>query len=158
MAFAGMDVGTSGCKLLVYDLDGNVIFKAVRHYAEEGGAGRRELNPELVLQKVKEVLRETGDNCPEPLEAMAVASLGESVVCLDEEDRVLANSMLTGDSRGIPETKEIIKRIGARRIFEITGLPPNELYGLPKYMWLNRNSDAIKKQRQSYTTKILWVT
>ena len=53
MAFAGMDVGTSGCKLLVYDLDGNVIFKAVRHYAEEGGAGRRELNPELVLQKVK---------------------------------------------------------------------------------------------------------
>lgn len=62
MAFAGMDVGTSGCKLLVYDLDGNVIFKAVRHYAEEGGAGRRELNPELVLQKVK-VLRETGDNC-----------------------------------------------------------------------------------------------
>lgn len=147
MAFAGMDVGTSGCKLLVYDLDGNVIFKAVRHYAEEGGAGRRELNPELVLQKVKEVLRETGDNCPEPLEAMAVASLGESVVCLDEEDRVLANSMLTGDSRGIPETKEIIKRIGARRIFEITGLPPNELYGLPKYMWLNRNSDAIKKAK-----------
>ena len=147
MAFAGMDVGTSGCKLLEYDLDGNVIFKAVRHYAEEGGAGRRELNPELVLQKVKEVLRETGDNCPEPLEAMAVASLGESVVCLDEEDRVLANSMLTGDSRGIPETKEIIKRIGARRIFEITGLPPNELYGLPKYMWLNRNSDAIKKAK-----------
>lgn len=147
MAFAGMDVGTSGCKLLVYDLDGNVIFKAVRQYAEEGGAGRRELNPELVLQKVKEVLRETGDNCPEPLDAMAVASLGESVVCLDEEDRVLANSMLTGDSRGIPETKEIIKRIGARRIFEITGLPPNELYGLPKYMWLNRNSDAIKKAK-----------
>lgn len=26
MAFAGIDIGTSGCKLLVYDLEGHVIF------------------------------------------------------------------------------------------------------------------------------------
>ncbi len=27
MAFAGIDIGTSGCKLLVYDLEGHVIFR-----------------------------------------------------------------------------------------------------------------------------------
>lgn len=75
---------------------------------------------------------------------MAVTSLGESVVCLDKNNKVLTNSMLTGDSRGIPETQEIIDILGADRIFETTGLPPNELYGLPKYMWLNRNTNAIK--------------
>ena len=71
------------------------------------------------------------------------SSLGESV-CLDKNNKVLTNSMLTGDSRGIPETQEIIDILGADRIFETTGLPPNELYGLPKYMWLNRNTNAIK--------------
>ena len=60
MAFAGMDVGTSGCKMLVYDLDGNVIFKSTRKYREEGSGGYRELNPAFVWQNVKEVLKEIG--------------------------------------------------------------------------------------------------
>lgn len=145
MAFAGLDVGTSGAKLLVYDLDGAILFTASRKYEELGSGGRRELNPETVMKNVKEVLREAGENCPEKIEAMAVTSLGESVVCLDKEGRVLANSMLTGDPRGIEEIKEIIETMGAQKIFEITGLPPNELYGLPKYMWLNRNTDAVKR-------------
>ena len=127
MAFAGLDVGTSGSKMLVYDLDGNIIFTASRKYTELGDNGRRELEPETVMKYVKEVLREVGDNCPEKIDAMAVTSLGESVVCLDKNNRALANSMLTGDCRGIPETQEIIDRIGAQKIFEITGLPPNEL-------------------------------
>ena len=145
MAFAGLDVGTSGSKMLVYDLDGNVLFKASRKYEELGAGGHRELNPETVRQSVMEVLREVGENCPVPIEAMAVTSLGESVVCLDAEGKPLANSMLTGDCRGIPETEEIIKAFGTQKIFEITGLPPNELYGLPKYMWLNRNTDAVRR-------------
>lgn len=145
MAFAGLDVGTSGSKMLVYDLDGNVLFQASRRYQEQGGNGRRELDPAMVLEKVKEVLREVGEQCPWPVEAMAVTSLGESVVCLDENDRPLANAMLTGDSRGIPETEEIMERVGAERIFSITGLPPNELYSLPKWLWLNRNTDAVKR-------------
>ena len=39
MAFAGIDIGTSGCKLLVYDLEGHVIFRSSRKYREEGRDG-----------------------------------------------------------------------------------------------------------------------
>lgn len=31
MLFAGMDVGTSGCKMLVYDLDGNIVYQSSRN-------------------------------------------------------------------------------------------------------------------------------
>lgn len=48
---------------------------------------------------------ETGKDCPVPIDAMAVASLGESVVCLDENGKSLAPSMLTGDCRGIEEAE-----------------------------------------------------
>ena len=43
MLFAGMDVGTSGCKMLVYDLDGNIVYQSSRKYQEEGSGGHREL-------------------------------------------------------------------------------------------------------------------
>ncbi|MDO4275610.1 MAG: FGGY-family carbohydrate kinase [Eubacteriales bacterium] len=147
MAYAGMDVGTSGSKMLVYDLKGNVLYKASRKYEESGTGGHRELNPDTVMKNIREMLTEVGENCPEPIEAMAVTSLGESIVCLGENDEILWNSMLTGDSRGIEETNEIIEKVGSERIFEITGLPPNELYGLPKYMWLSRNTEVIKKAK-----------
>lgn len=145
MAYAGLDVGTSGCKLLVYDLNGKKLFKAGRKYSETGTGGHRELDGAVVLDNVLSVLEEAGRDCPEKIEAISVACLGESVVCLDEKDRVLYPSMLTGDSRGIPETKELCEKFGREKLFDVTGLPPNELYGLPKFVWLNRNTDVIKK-------------
>lgn len=145
MAFAGLDIGTSGCKLLVYDLDGKKLFKTGRKYSESGGRGYRELDGAMVLGHVLSVLKEAGEQCPEKIEALAVACLGESVVCLDGKDRVLYPSMLTGDARGIAETEELIAKFGREKIFDITGLPPNELYGIPKCVWMDRNTDVIRK-------------
>lgn len=145
MAFAGMDVGTSGCKLFVYDLKGNIIYKASGAYQEYGSNGYREIKADDVIKQVEHILKEAGYHCPEKIEALAIASLGESIVCLDKEGSSLCPSMVTGDKRGILENKRLIAAVGAERIFNITGLPPSEMYGLPKYMWQNENTDAIQK-------------
>lgn len=142
--YGGVDVGTSGCKMLVYDINGNIAYKSSRNYQETGTDGQRELNPEVVKEKLMDMFCEVGKKCGNSICALSVASLGESIVCIDREGKVLANSMVTGDVRGIDEVKELISIKDEREIFEITGLPPNELYGLPKYMWLNRNTAAIK--------------
>lgn len=145
MVYAGMDVGTSGCKLVVYDLCGNAVYEAASRYTETGKDGRREIDPAMVLEHVKTVLRQAARECPEPIRALAVASMGETTVCLDREDRPLMNGMLTGDCRGIPQTERLIREKGARHIFEITGLPPNELYSIPKWMWINEETDVFRK-------------
>ena len=151
MVYAGLDVGTSGCKLVVYDLDGKVVYSASRRYRETGSGGRRELDPAVVTGAVKEVLRETAQNSPQPVAALAVASMGETAVFLDREDKPLMNGMLTGDCRGIPQTERLIREKGAQRIFEITGLPPNELYSIPKWMWIHEETDVLDR-----TDKILF--
>jgi len=150
MAFAGLDVGTSGCKLAVYDLDGNILFKSERRYREGGTGGHRELDARTVSRQVLELLAETGRDCPVPIEAMAVASLGESVVCLDENGAPLVPSMLTGDCRGIAETEGLARKIGREKIMEITGLPPNELYSLPKFIWLKNNTGVISRSKHIF--------
>jgi xylulokinase len=71
--------------------------------------------------------------------------LGESVVCLDKHGKVLAPSMLTGDCRGIAETEWLLREMGQKKIMSITGLPPNELYSLPKFIWLKNNTNAINQ-------------
>jgi xylulokinase len=143
MAYAGLDIGTSGCKIIVYDLNGAILFKAARRYRERGGGGHRELDAKMVSNHVLDMLAETGQDCHESIEAMAVASLGESVVCLDSDESVLAPSMLMGDSRGIEEALWLSRKIGQGKIMETTGLPPNELYSLSKFIWLKNNTDVI---------------
>ncbi|MCI8506162.1 MAG: hypothetical protein HFI67_08255 [Lachnospiraceae bacterium] len=145
MAYAGLDVGTSGCKIVVYGVEGNVIFQAAETYREYGEDGYREIDPDEVRAKVLKVLKRVGEDCPEKIAALAVASLGESIICMDKDGKSLGRSMVTGDKRGGEECQELIREKGSEWIMEITGLPASEMYGLPKYIWMNRNTDAIKK-------------
>lgn len=144
IAYAGLDVGTSSCKIVIYDRNGNILYKNKRLYKEQGKDGIRELNPRQVLLSINELLKQTASEFKYSIRAMAVTSIGESIVCIDENQKSLHNAMVTGDSRGIAETERILDTYSAKQIFEITGLPPSEMYGLPKYMWLNENTRAIK--------------
>ena len=147
MTYAGLDIGTSGCKVAVYDLEGNVIFQASRKYNAQCEDGIYEINPMEVLTHIKSVLKEVGNNCPRHIDAMAIASLGESIVILDENDYCLINSMVVGDQRGIEEVHQLISVMGKEQIINVTGLPPSEMYGLPKYMWINNHTNNIKKAK-----------
>ena len=147
MTYAGLDIGTSGCKVAVYDLEGNVIIQASRKYNAQGEDGICEINPMEVLSQIKSVLKEVANNCPKRIEAIAIASLGESVVILDDNDYCLINSMVVGDQRGIEEVKQLNAVMEKKQILDITGLPPSEMYGLPKYMWINNHTNAIKKAK-----------
>lgn len=147
MAFAGLDIGTSGCKMVVYRLDGEVLYEARRAYEELGNKGYREINPGVVLQDVKETIRDAAIHSPEPIEAFAIAALGESAVCLDEDGNSLCNSMITGDKRGIEETEKLIELVDKEEIMDITGLPASEMYSLPKFMWMNENTEVFQKAR-----------
>ncbi|MDC7291123.1 FGGY family carbohydrate kinase [Blautia schinkii] len=151
MAFAGIDVGTSGCKMVVYNLRGDILCQARRDYHEKGEYGYREIDPEEVITCVMQVIKEAASLSPETIEGLAVASLGESIVCLDRDDKSLCRSMVTGDPRGIEETKELLNYISADKIMDITGLPPSEMYSLPKFIWMKKYTDIFPR-----TSKVLF--
>lgn len=150
MAYAGLDVGTSSSKVVVYDTNGNTLFTSIRHYEETGGNGIRELNPDVVVENVLDLLKELGNNCKYSINGIAITSLGESLVFVDENDKVICNSFLTGDYRGKEEAEYLIKNIGQETIMEITGLPPNELYSLPKLIWFKNNTDVLKRSKKIF--------
>ena len=125
--YIGLDVGTSGCKASVVDDRGRILASARREYSfENPGPGRVELNPVMVWGKVKETLKEVAAAGYKP-RLMSVSSIGEALVLMDREDRILQNGIIYLDERG-PETMEEIRK----KIQEKYRLTGQELEGYLK--------------------------
>ena len=73
MYFAGLDIGTTGCKLVLYDEQGKLIRSAYREYEVSRKSGLHEIDVLTVWESVKTVIQETAD--PETA-AIAVTSFG----------------------------------------------------------------------------------
>lgn len=145
MNVGGIDIGTTGCKISVYDENGVFVREAYSEYNVSRKNGLHEIDPEEILKSVKKVIKEAAD---ETLGAVAVTSFGETFVMLDENDKPCAPSMLYTDPRGGEQCKELVKRFGAENIAFKTGAKPHEMYSLPKIMWIKQNMpDSFKKAK-----------
>ena len=146
MALAGLDVGTSGCKFTVYSSQGKKLHTARRSYTEfSSGPGYRELDPVVVLENVLEAIQEGCAQSAEPVEAFAITSMGESTIVVDQTGKPLHSVMVTGDARGIEESRELLQFASPESIMASTGVPPSEMYSLPKWMWLSKNTNTFQK-------------
>lgn len=136
MLIGGLDIGTSGCKVVLFDETGREVRSAYREYDVKRCEGLHEIDAEAVWEAVKYVLKETA--CDD-LAAIAVTSFGETFVMLDENDRQCAPSMLYTDPRGAEECAFLAGRLGAENLAFKTGTSPHQMYSLPKIMWIKRN-------------------
>ena len=138
--YIGLDVGSSGCKADVLDQKGNILTEKRREYSFEYPAkGRVELNPVTVWNCVKEVLADIAqENCDCKLRMIAVSSIGESMVMVDEADNVLYNGIMYLDERGPETVRQVDECIGTDEMHRITGLPPRMFYSLNRLLWMQK--------------------
>ena len=76
MSIAGIDIGTSGCKVIVFRENGQIIYSARRTYQEIKGNGIRELDPLTVTENVMSALYEAATACTEKICAIAITTRG----------------------------------------------------------------------------------
>ena len=137
MYIGGLDIGTTGCKVSVYDDKGNFVCNSYREYKVSRKDGEHEFDAEMIFDAVCEVIKEASKTCE--ISAIGVTSFGESFVALDECDRALFPSMLYTDPRGEDECAALTAALGEKKLIEISGVKPNQMYSLPKLMWLKAN-------------------
>ena len=146
MAVIGLDVGTTGCKATVIREDGETLAYAYQSYQLViSGPGMAELDARDVWQGAKKVLYQAAQG--REITAIAVASLGESFICVGPDGETLGNSMLYSDVRGAEEAKEIQSILGSETLFGITGMPVNPMYTLCKLIWKRKHSGDYDKAR-----------
>lgn len=139
----GIDVGTSGCKVLLIDENGTVLKQASAEYPLSVPQPLwSEQNPEDWWNGVQACLREIG----ETPDAIGVTGQMHGAVFLDENDAVIRPAILWNDQRTVAECEEIDDTVGAERVMAITGNPPLTGFQAPKLLWL-RNHELSNYQR-----------
>ncbi len=146
----GIDVGTSSVRAIAFDSRGRRLAAVARptpiRIVDTGG----EYDPEAIFATVLAALREVGAALAgRPVAAIAVASIGESCVLIDESGRPLAPSIVWHDRRTAAQALAIEKAIGRDRIFEISGHAAEPIFTLAKLIWMRENwPDVFAKARR----------
>lgn len=144
MYVGGLDLGTTGCKIVIYDDKGAFVDKFYREYNVARSGGMHELDMNFIFESVVEILKEASKY--KPLSAIGVTSFGETFAMLDENDEIIAPSMLYTDPRGDSECAELEKLLGKEKISVTVGCMPHPMYSLPKLMWIKNNMPDVYKR------------
>ena len=142
MRIGGLDIGTTGCKLTVFDETGAELGKAYRSYPVRRTDNCHELDVTAMMESVHAVIREMAAQYP-AIDGIGVTSFGESFVMTDDMGEPLHAAMLYTDPRGAEECRELCEKLGERHIAQITGLRPHEMYSISKMMWIRKHRPEI---------------
>lgn len=148
----GLDIGTSGCKGVLVDLDGNVKASlTTKHSISQPQPGWAEHDPEKnwweeIITIIKHCLTASGINSKN----IAAISAGGLVPCLcpiDEEGKPVRPAILYRDNRAVVEVQELSEEFNLR--LGTADVTP-KLYWLKKYEPENYSKIKVVLNPHSY--------
>lgn len=150
----GLDVGTTACKAIIFDLEGNI-----KGYSSNGydviikKPNWAEQDPEKVWKTIRNVVRKVIEETRlKEIKAICVSVQGDAVIPVDKKIRPLHNAILGMDYRSIRETQLCSELIGERELFNITGMRPHPITSLTKILWFKENTKDIYKEAYKFMT------
>ncbi len=156
MHFLGIEVGHSGTRAVVLDLESSVIRAEswMPHDWIEGlPAGYREQNPAQWIDAVDRAVRQclaALDGEKERVAAMGVAGPQRGLVMLDEANRIIRPTKLAGDISVKRQADEIARAFGgAPGLIELAGQAPGVDSAAAECLWLKQH-EPFHFQRAAY--------
>lgn len=155
MSLLGVDVGTTGCKAVAFDIRGKVLGAGYQEYdSATRSSHRAELDPLRTFESIKQVIRiAVAETASDPVSALAVSSFGEAVVPISASGEVLGPSLLATDDRGEEFVAALERRIGQRQVHDINGNTWGNQYGVTKLMWLKQYASDLYEKTAAF---LLW--
>jgi len=146
MSVLGVDVGTTGCKAIVFSLAGAILGQGYREYPHIfPQPGWVEMDSEEVWGATKEAIAEAAARAGarDPVKALAISSQGEGVTPIGADGKAVANTIVSFDNRTTPQSQWWEREFGKRTLFEISGQPLNPTYSINKIMWWRDNAPDV---------------
>lgn len=148
MTLLGLDIGTTGCKAILFDESGMLLAKASREYPVDFPYPNwAEQNIENVWALAQEALRDTiHQTGKKGVDALAISVHGEAVTPVDEQGHALRPTILGMDIRTDEQNSWLREHLGAEHLFNLTGMPIHTINTLPKLLWLKQYEPEIWKR------------
>jgi sugar (pentulose or hexulose) kinase len=132
----GIDVGTTFCKAVVLDGDGEELAQARARTPWTRVPTGAEIDPDAVARTAVSAAEQAIAAAPAgTVAAVGVAGMGETGVLLDARGRPVAPAIAWYDERGREEAAAIAADLGGHEFALRTGLPASPLCSLSKLRW-----------------------
>ena len=145
MNYMGVDIGTSGCKAVVFNENGEQLASVSREYnvifSNDGGA---ELNSDEVIEKCFEVIKESSSKVENnSIKGLGITSQGEAFTAIGYKNETLHNAMVSSDIRSKPYMDEFLKKFDKEKLYQITGHTAHPMFTLFKLLWFKKNRKEL---------------
>ena len=152
--YLGMDIGTTGCKSVVFDETGEVLGDAYREYPI---VCRLPLQAEQDAQQVFALLIETLEGAAASsgvrrIEGMSLSVQGDATMPVDRSYQPLHPVILGMDYRPEEQCSNYAKKYDAQKLYQRTGQPLHPINMLSKIMWLKENRPEIFARAWKFIT------
>ncbi len=139
----GIDLGTSSTKTVLFNENGDVITSAGMDYPLYTPAnGWAEQNPQdwrdAALETISRVVKESGVDVND-IKGIGISGQMHGLVMLDEAGEVIRPSIIWCDQRTGKECEEITRKVGEKRLIEITANPALTGFTASKILWVKNN-------------------
>ncbi|MEG3132719.1 FGGY family carbohydrate kinase [Rouxiella sp. T17] len=143
----GIDVGTTNCKICLYRIsDFELISKYSFNTPKIMTVYGSDFDINAIWQGIIDGLTTTALSVDDPqnIVTLAVASVGEAGVLMDDQANIIGPVMTWYDTRAQPQSEKVIDRLGEALLYEITGIPAHSNYSLNKILWGIENAENAK--------------
>lgn len=156
----GLDVGTTNLKAVLYDVEGHPVATALRstvtyHPRPEWAVYDAEEIWQRISDAIRQVVAEIGD--PAAVCGLAVASMGEAGVPLDENNQPLYPVIAWFDPRTEAQSRWWIENVGLYPTYRITGQTADPYLSLCKLMWLRDNEPELFRRMRRWLCIEDWI-
>ncbi len=152
--YMGIDVGTTGCKTVIFDQDGSEYGEAYREYpvictmphqAEQDA----EQVFAMLIQTMSEAVSKAGVRS---VEALSISVQGDAVMPVDSDYQLLHPVILGMDYRPNEQCMEYRKEQDEWKLYEITGQPLHPINMMAKIMWFYKKCPEIAEKAYKFIT------
>lgn len=151
----GIDIGTSACKIAIFDRNGNVQAGSSESYpVYYPKPGYAQQDPRqwwsAACKAIRESMEHSGISGSE-IAGIGVDGQSWSAIALDKQGEVLTDTPIWMDVRSTAICEEMNTKIGSRKIFESSGNSLQPSYTTGKILWYKKEMPQIYEK----TDKIL---
>ena len=151
----GIDIGTSACKVALFDRDGSVAASDGESYeVSYPRPGFAQQNPDdwwkAVCTALRRMLADSGAS-GEQIAGIGVDGQSWSAIAVDQDGSVLCDTPIWMDTRAARICDELNQRLSEDRIFSLAGNPMQPSYTTAKILWYRQEMPWVYEK----TDKIL---
>ena len=146
MKLIGIDIGTTHCKVGLFDAKGRMLcLEKEATITHQSNDGRFAYDPEELWQQFAGMLKRIITRAaPGEVQAIAIASMAEAGLLVDKRTGKAKTEIVPWyDQRTMEQYEWICQEGDERTLFSRTGLYPSYKHGLAKILWFKEQDPAL---------------